>query len=102
MINVNANYNCNIVSSETNTLNGTHNVIVNPLFVSAVNGDYHVQTLSPAIDYCEADSFHFELTDIDGDNGIHDIDFIPDRFGTFDIGADQKKPIEYIFVNGYE
>lgn len=102
MTNVNPNYKCNIVSSETEALNGIHNVTVNPQFVSAENGDYHVQISSPAIDYCEVDSFAFRVTDIDGNNGIHDIEFIPNRFGSFDIGADQKDPWEYIFVNGFE
>lgn len=101
-LNINAIYNCNLVSHHSAKISGVHNIISEPEFKGGIPYDYHIRISSPAIDYCESGHiFEFSVIDADGDNGQLDISFIPDEFGPVDIGADQIDTSDIIFANGF-
>jgi predicted outer membrane repeat protein len=101
--NIDATYNCNLVSSHSAQINGVHNIISDPKFLGGVPFDYHVRIDSPAVDYCEnGHSFAFSTNDSDGDDGQQDIQFIANEFGAVDIGADQIDASNVLFANSFE
>lgn len=85
--NYSAEYDC-LVSNELATLSGfTRSVVDDPLFVDPGDDDYHLQSMSPAIDACD-DTNAPTVADIDGDSRGRDIG-APSML-VFDIGADES------------
>jgi hypothetical protein len=74
---------------------------VDPLFVNAPGGDYHLSETSPMIDVCADDP---QGTDIDLEPRGVDDPLTLDIDGTFDVGADelQPDPNALIFSDGFE
>jgi hypothetical protein len=77
-----------------------------PGFVNAVGGDLHLRPDSIAIDYCDSSAYAPLDTDFDLDARGQD-DPRNDRFGRFDIGADERPPGSPppdgpIFSDGFE
>ena len=72
-------------------------------FVDAENGDYHLQSYSPAVDYCPQASDD-NGKDIDGnDTGLDNPYMINLNNGVFDVGADEVDVfIDIIFKDGFE
>lgn len=74
--------------------NDYNNIEDDPLFVSELNGDYHLNLLSPCIEAGNNDAPSLPIKDIDGDpriifRGITTITFPPDPPPTVDIGVDE-------------
>jgi hypothetical protein len=63
------------------------NISADPLFVDPVNGNYHLQPLSPAIDVGDNTAPDLPDTDIDGEPRILDGD--DDGIAVVDMGADE-------------
>ena len=73
--------------------NGTGNVDVNPLFVSSVSQDYHLQTTSPVIDRCLSGASP------DFENEIRPI-VRTSAASPYDMGADEAAGSARVGVNG--
>ncbi|WP_395374247.1 hypothetical protein [Marinicella sp. W31] len=57
-------------------------------FADPVNDDYHLSSTSPAIDFCNAQSFYANV-DIDGEVNGWDMPLVNNLHGTHDLGADE-------------
>jgi hypothetical protein len=77
---------------------------IDPLFVDAAGGDYHLSELSPLIDLCD-DQSPPQATDFELEPRGVDDPLTPDQGGTFDVGADELQPAAVpaeIFSDGFE
>jgi len=83
------------------TLPGPDDISVDPLFVDAASGDYHLQPGSPCVDAGNNEAVVFTRRDIDGGVRVHDGD--GDWIAVVDIGADEtSEPCGDQDQDGYE
>ena len=94
-----------VIANETATLPGAQHTQGNtPVYVDAVNGDYHLAPNSPGVDYAPAQNG----TDLDGNPRDVDLAPVSNLYGPRDIGAYERQTpfncgtAETIFCNGFE
>jgi len=76
--------------------------VADPMFIDAANQNYHIDAaLSPAVDYCSDSVAMAEHEDIDFQVRGFDNELIVNKFGAYDIGADESLGNE-IFGDGFE
>ena len=82
--------------------------VTDPGFVDKDNGDLHLRTDSPALDYCDNVNFNSIDADYDIDARGIDLPTVANLHGPFDLGADEATmgppppPSGPIFSDGFE
>jgi len=104
--NVNSHsFECAIVH-ETGSFSAGGTVIIDdPKFINAATGDYHIQPISPAVDYCySAAPLTVDLGyDLDFEGRNYDDPNVADLHGQYDVGAyEYRFDNDLIFMNGFE
>ncbi|HET8942264.1 MAG TPA: hypothetical protein VFN13_09785, partial [Rudaea sp.] len=74
---------------------------VDPRFVNAANGDFHLQATSPAIDFAPVGA-ESGNTDFDNRSREADLPNVANLFGARDLGAFEYPLPDEIFRNGFE
>jgi hypothetical protein len=72
-----------------------------PAFVDPDNGDFHLHTVSPGVDYAPAGN-EFGTADLDGHPREADLPNVTNRFGLRDLGAYEAVLSDEIFKNGFQ
>jgi len=82
--------------------NNARVTVADPLFIDAANQNYHIDAvLSPAVDYCTDAIAMAEHKDIDFQSRGFDIESRTNKFGPYDLGADESLGDD-VFVDGFE
>ncbi|MCB1584228.1 MAG: hypothetical protein KDI92_14290 [Xanthomonadales bacterium] len=82
-------YYCVLVHELDSFPGDTQTVILDdPMFVNPEAGDYHIQSNSPAVDFCNG-IVTPQYSDRDGDQRNQDLPLTTNLYGAFDIGADE-------------
>jgi hypothetical protein len=69
------------------------------LFVAPASGQLHLRASSPAIDFCSTSVYVPTDDDIDNEVRGWDDPTVSNGYGTYDIGADERRPL---FTDGFE
>lgn len=98
-----AAFDCLIVNESMSLIGNVGSVsTANPLFVNAINNDYHLSPNSPAIDYCDESFVQSLHNDLNGNARGIDAPDIQNLFGVFDLGAYEYQANDIVFSNGFE
>lgn len=93
-----------VVVNETNTVSGIGVDVYEPGFIDRINHDYHLSSVSAAIDSCDplSQNLYTLLQDIDGELRPWDDNQIVNYLGIADAGADESYINDTIFKNSFE
>ncbi len=92
-----------LMVNETNTLPADINTVLNdPQFINREDGDFHLTSKSPAIDFCDTLVFGPRFNDSDNDPRIFNDPTVLNRIGSIDLGYDETYENDIIFRDGLE
>jgi hypothetical protein len=102
-INPLATFGCLIVH-ENQSLEGSifQALVLNALFVDKANGDYHLSSNSPAIDFCDDSITNGTKNDLNGNSRGIDDENSQNFIGIYDLGAYEYQGNDLIFINGFD
>ena len=92
--------NC-LMAHEDNSFKGSQVVVDDPAFINRMAGDFHLSSLSTAIDMCQETTLTRPL-DIDAEQRGWDDVLNNNGPGVFDAGADESYVNDVIFKHGFE
>jgi uncharacterized protein YqkB len=92
--------NC-IMAHEGNSFSGSLVLVDDPEFISRLEGDFHLSSLSPAIDMCPKTTL-VRTIDIDAEQRGWDDVLNNNGSDVFDAGADESYINDVIFKHGFE